>query len=355
MRRLGLSPIVLTMVLAMLPLAVGGSTVRPRRSLQKGITYVTWWPGGYSRPEVSDSLVDLASTGAGWISVIVTGYQDGISGTSIGTTSDTPTDDDLAHVISRAHELGLKVMLKPHVNLLDDPAHWRGQIGKDFSTDAEWEEWFDAYEAFVEHYAELAERHEVDQFCVGTELGTTVHRVEDWRALIAGVRARYGGPITYAANHSGEEVGITWWDAVDYIGVDAYYPLTDEYDPTLDELREAWTPIVTALARLSAEWDRPILLTEIGYCSVDGANRSPWDCWLNGGPSDLQEQADCYEAAFESLFNQPWFAGMFWWEWITDPTVGGPDDANYTPRGKPAEDILLVWYGTEQRTAVPAR
>lgn len=37
------------------------------------------------------------------------------------------------------------------------------------------------------------------------------------------MRAVYTGEITSSANWGGEESGKSWWDAVDYIGVDAYY------------------------------------------------------------------------------------------------------------------------------------
>jgi hypothetical protein len=59
---------------------------------------------------------------------------------------------------------------------------------------------------------------------------------------------------------------------------------------------------------------------------------------------DLQEQADCYQAAFAAVSDEPWFAGMFWWDWSSDPTVGGALDDGYAPFGKPAEDVLRAWY-----------
>ncbi len=70
----------------------------------------------------------------------------------------------------------------------------------------------------------------------------------------------------------------------------------------------------------------------------------PWD-WQIGGTVDLQEQADCYQAAFESLNRQPWFGGIYWWSWSPDPYEGGPADDGYTPHNKPAEDVLRAWLG----------
>jgi hypothetical protein len=345
-RRFWMFAVISTVLL--LVLAVQRLNTRAESSMQKGISYVAYESNAYLQPDADLSLEGIASTGANWIAVSVIGYQDTISSTAIFTTTATATDADLIHVIAQAHSLGLRVMLKPHVGILGGPNRWAGQIGQEFTTEAEWSAWFASYRSFVEHYADLSEIYGADQLSVGCELVSTTHRAGDWRALIAGVRARYGGPIAYAANHSGEETSITWWDAVDYIGVDAFYPLTDKNDPTLDELKAAWAPHVSALADLSATWDRPILFTEIGYRSLDGTNQYPWN-WQGEGTIDFQEQADAYQAAFESVWDQPWFAGMYWWEWGTDPFQGGPCDDGYTPHDKLAEDVLRAWYGGPPR------
>jgi hypothetical protein len=315
---------------------------------QKGISYACWWPGLYSLPESDASLAHLMETGANWISLIVTCYQDNIGSTRISANESTPTDADLISVLEKAHALGLKVLLKPHLDLWDDPSHWRGQIGLSFKTETEWAEWFASYRSFIEHYADLATSHGADQFCVGCELESTTHREGDWRRVVAGVRSRYSGPLLYAGNHSGEEARIAWWDAVDVIGVDAYYSLANKNNPSLAELKAAWTPKVAALASLAAKWQKLIILTEIGYRSLDGAASHPWD-WQISGKVDLQEQADCYLAVFESLYNEPWLSGIFWWSWGPDPFEGGPEDSGYTPHDKPAEDVLRAWYGGQPR------
>jgi cellulose synthase/poly-beta-1,6-N-acetylglucosamine synthase-like glycosyltransferase len=101
----------------------------------RGISYVAYWRNLYSSPQSDQSLALLAATGANSVSIIVTCYQETITSTEILclTDSQTPTDDDLRHVIARAHQLGLAVMLKPIIDLSNDPTHWRGEIG--FGTD----------------------------------------------------------------------------------------------------------------------------------------------------------------------------------------------------------------------------
>jgi hypothetical protein len=315
---------------------------------QRGMSFAAWWPGLYSSPDADQALSELREAGPDWISLIVTRYQDTIASTTIYSAPGTPTDDDLVHVINQAHSLGMKVMLKPHLDLANDPTHWRGDIGVGFS-EADWIAWFISYKDFINHYAQLAQAYGADQFCVGTELVSTEARAADWQSVIAGVRGLFTGPITYAANQ-GSEGALSWWDKLDFIGVDAYYPLTNKNNPTLDELKAAWAPLVAGLKTLSEYWGKTILFTEIGYRSQDGANQHPWDFQI-GGTIDLQEQADLYRAVFESVFNQAWFAGIFWWSWEPDPLQGGPCDMGYSPHDKPAEDILRLWYGASPRPA----
>jgi len=318
------------------------------RPAQNGIGYVSWWPGEYSHPDSDLSLTNLRATGATWISLLVTWHQDTCSSTTIYAGRSTPTDADLAHAISTAHRLRLKVMLKPHVDPADD--QFRGLIA--FDSEAEWAAWFDSYRQFIYHYADLAQSNGVEQFSVGCELDATTPRTSEWRQTIAGVRARFDGTLTYACNAEWE-VLVEWWDALDYIGVDAYYALTNRDAPTLQELKTAWVPHVSVLRALAARWGKPILLTEIGYCSKDGANRRPYD-WETPGDVDLQEQADCYRAAFESFNRQPWLAGMYWQDFSVDPFHGSECDTGYTPHNKPAEDVLRAWYGAAPRpTAMP--
>jgi hypothetical protein len=187
------------------------------------------------------------------------------------------------------------------------------------------------------HYATLARVTGAEAFVVGTELQGTSGHASEWRGIIRAVRLLYPGMVTYAANH-GEETSLQWWNALDAIGVDGYYALTQENDPTLTQLHDAWRPIVKQLAALATRWQRPVLLTEIGYQSRTGTNQAPWGA--NTTTVDLQEQANCYQAVFDAFTGQPWFLGMFWWNVLPRRDQGGPSDTDYTPIGKPAASVL---------------
>jgi hypothetical protein len=155
---------------------------------------------------------------------------------------------------------------------------------------------------------------------------------------VADLRGRFNGPLTYAANHGGEEESITWWNDLNYIGIDAYYPLESSSHDF------GWSKYLTQLSALSVRWNNePILFTEIGYRSIVGSPRRPWDSTLSGDVS-TETQAAAYDAAFHALASEPWFAGMYWWVWSPE-IPNGPRDGGYSPQGKPAEEQLIDWYG----------
>lgn len=307
---------------------------------QEGMSFVGWDREAYDGLQAERSMENLAATGAEWVSIVVTRYQATYRSTEIVATGRTPSDAGVVHMIDTAHALGLSVMLKPHLDLSNDPSHWRGDIGDGFGP-VRRAAWFDAYRAFVLHYASIAARHGVEQFSVGCELEGMTGRARAWRDIVRAVRSEFAGTLTYAA-WPGEEHRITWWRAVDLIGVDAYYPLTDRLDPSVAQLIAGWAPREEQLAYLSSAFGRPVLLTEIGYVSQDGTNRIPYSWKV--GDLDLQEQADCYRAAFDALWNEPWLAGAFWWNWNANPNVGGPTNTGFPPFGKPAEDVLRSVY-----------
>jgi hypothetical protein len=321
------------------PIAVSNSA-----DFQKGLNYTSWQSGEYSSTESDRTISEkIKPLGVNWLALVVTCYQDTVSSTQIECkyNSKTPTDTDIKHVIQYAHSLGIKIMLKPHVDLGSDESHLRYQIT--FDNEDSWNAWFASYTLFIQHYAELAQQLGVEYFVVGTELQGTYQRDAQWRQVIQSIRQLYKGPLTYAATPGNEVTKLTWWDALDAIGVDAYYSLTQSYNPTVTELVNAWQPIVTMLGELSDRWRRPVIFTEIGYQSLAGTNQM--SSKVDTSTLDLQEQANCYQAVFEAFKGISWWRGVFWWAWDTTLDQGGPQNTGYTGKNKPAEDILRAYYG----------
>lgn len=310
-------------------------------NLQRGINFVAYEPEQYRLPSIEEDLKHLKSLGVNWVAVVVTWYQSELSSTVIAPVPErSAEDEDVVKLLRYLHKLEMNAFLRPMVDVSD--GHWRGEI--EFSSEADWAAWFQSYEAFLMHYAELAAREGVGLFSVGVELEGTVQQEREWRQLIGRVRRVFAGPLLYSANWDGFQ-NVPFWDALDYVGIDAYFELDTDPDSELtpDVLAAAWSPWVEPLEAFAAGVSQPIVFTEIGARSVQGASRRPWD-WLREAPISLEEQANYYEAAFQVFWGRPWLAGLYWWAWLPDPKRGGADDDGYSPRGKPAEEILKSWY-----------
>jgi hypothetical protein len=306
-------------------------------SVQQGADFTGWATDAFSGAKADNSLQALAAAGAKWVSINLVQFQTSTSSTSIFPTSGTVSAASLTSIIKRAHALGLNVSLKPMVDTLSGV--WRGEIGQTF-TPAQWTAWFKSYDKFMLRYAELAQSLGVQQLVVGTELQEASSHASNWVSLVNAIRVKFKGSLTYGANWNYEAENITWWNHLNYIGVDAYYPL----DPTQPDY--GWQEYLTQLSALSESFNNePILFTEIGYMSTAGTLSDPGNYALAGtGPVDLTEQADAYQATFEAIQSEPWLAGIYWWSW-SPSNIDGATDGGYSPQNKPAEQVLTSWYG----------
>jgi hypothetical protein len=317
---------------------------------QKGLSYSCWSNHDFGSSVSDESLRLLTETGTEWIALCFSWIQSNTTSHDIHlSSSGTPTPESLKHAITTAHGLGLKVMLKPMVEAVEREEAlpypvWRGEIQPS-------NEWFESYSEFINFFAEFAEENGVELFSVGCEYKATTGEKEQWETVIQGVRERYSGPIVYSADWTNYQ-NIEWWDSLDYVGIDAYFLLSVlKYDPTFDELKNAWTNYADEIETWLSTVNKPVIFTEIGYRSGDGTNMCPSNYWSDM-PVDLQEQRDCYEAAFQTLWNRSWFYGFYWWTWTYNPEEGGLNDSSHTPQNKPTQQLITQWYSRERQVAV---
>lgn len=236
------------------------------------------------------------------------------------------TDNGIEELSALARSIGLKVFLKPQVS---------GAASVRLEGFGERERWFAQYLAFIEHYARLANRIHADLFCVGVEYEQISRFQNEWRQIIRRVRSVYPGPLVYAANFGTEFENLEFWDELDYIGLDNYYPLPDDLS-TED--------VVRRVERVQEKFKRPIIFTEVGFPSGEKPNREPWSEGFHGYAP--REQALCYEAVFKAFYGKPWFQGMYWWKIGSDSSgyVRSPESSTLSPWMRPAMDVLAKWY-----------
>ena len=281
--------------------------------------------------------------------------------------------------IALARAQGLKVMLKPHLTIgwdmsswlrpevdfedslsriqytlsarefvssqqskVEGKGSWRGVL---MTSEEDWPTFEEGYTDFILDYAQIADSLGVELFCIGTEMKrTALEKPEFWRRLIKKVRAVYQGPLVYAANWDSYNQ-ITFWDELDYIGVDAYFPLSEAARPSLDEMKEAWINRKNDLLQLVRQYKKPMLLTEWGYENEDYVGAEPWIMGRYkdaGSQTNEEAQAQAYQSFFETVWDEPWMKGVFVWRWSPGKQAG--TIPNYSPRGKLAEKELQRWF-----------
>jgi hypothetical protein len=297
----------------------------------------------------------IQSTNANYVAITIEWFMPTASSTTIAADpTNSATDAQLIAAIQQYHNLGIKVVLKPHVDVAGYGT-WRGEI-----TPSPVSAWFTSYQAYITHYAQLASTYNVEGLSIGTELKTmsVAANLSYWQTLISAVRADYSGPIMYGANSSGcgdEYSTVSFWSLVDIIGVDGYFGLTGQDDPTVAQIESGWTDststitgvgcnAVAALQNLHSQYNKPVVFTEVGYESSMGTNEEPYAQISNG--YDPTEQEDCYTAFFDVWSpNSSWMEGVFWWD--LQLPVPGASDQSWVMYGKPAGTVVLPqWFGS---------
>ena len=237
--------------------------------------------------------------------------------------------------IARAHQRGLQVLLFPIVWVeTRSPGQWRGTL-QPRNVDA----WWRAYEHFIIHYARIAATTQAAWLSIGSELGSTETWRDRWFHLVGRLERIGRFKMLYSANwdHFSQ---VSFWRRIDAIGVNGYIPLTTDTNATEQTMTTAWAQAAANLTQLAKRTNKPLILTEVGYLSRDGAAVAPWN-YTQRAALDLEEQRRAY-AAFSAI----WLArhdlsGVIFWDWNGH---GGIKDRGYTPRGKPAEAVVRRFF-----------
>ncbi|MBU0683484.1 MAG: discoidin domain-containing protein [Candidatus Omnitrophica bacterium] len=307
------------------------------KSFQKGVVYTSWMAEELLLSASDLMLAKLKKSGFDTVAIMVPAYQDDLDSANIYTNDvpngDTPTEEALKHAVEVCHKLGLRVMIKPHVDPRTDEA--RINIRPSSA-------WFDSYEEFILRYACFCQENNVEMFSIGTELEATTFETwaKRWNQVIDKVKENYEGVLTYSANWT-EYKEVPFWDKMDFIGIDAYFPLTETNNPTKDQLKRAWEDKADEIDGWLVEKglvEKGLLFTEIGYPSSDGANRQPWVAITS--VEDEQEQADCLSAMFEVMLQRPWFKGYYIWQYFPQERWS---PLGFTVKGKKAEQVINSW------------
>lgn len=301
------------------------------------IAGMTWgWvgtPGTWATAEADHSLELLSQSGCTWVALAYAAVQDTAQSTEIPFETTTVSNDEVRWAIRQSHEYGLKVCLKPVVNVADGT--WRAHIGflsPDVPGEPTWAQWFASYKRFILHAAQIAQEEGADMLCVGCEMVRTDAREAEWRDLIAAVRETYTGTITYNCDKYQED-RLTWWDAVDVISSSGYYP-SGEWEQQLDRIE-----------KVIEREGKPFFFAEAGCPSREGSAARPNDWTLEGRASET-EQADYFREMFAATERRAWVGGFLLWDWPADlyAASDAAENRDYCPYGKQAATVMRDYY-----------
>jgi len=302
------------------------------------------------RLEDTTDLQFLHDLNLNWVTLVPWGYQEDYDSPEVVHSSGdsleiTKKDERWISRIKQVRKEGFKVFLKPHIWITDaSPGKWRSEIYP--KSKEEWVSWEASYREFILRYARVAELARAEMFCIGVELLRVATEQPDFfRELIVEIRAIYSGELTYAANWYEEYERIAYWDQLDYIGVQAYFPLAKKRNPSVKEVSHGWNKFCGHMETLSQKTEKRILFTELGYKSTSDSAIEPWK-WMEHvegleGLNSHETQANCYEAFFVTVWDKDWFAGVHLWqlnpEYVEEEMN---DNSDFTPQNKPAELII---------------
>ncbi len=331
----------------------------------RGMSLPSWWNGTYRGERFANSLADLRRLGFNAVAIIPTQFLKSVEATDIYASEQSESIENVAHAAKLAGEQGLRVMIKPHL-------HVKGYSQPPQSINPpDRDAFFGNYRAFIRRYAELAQATGASSFAVGAELSqlTGPANRDHWLRVVDDARRHYRGPLVYAANW-GEDQTVSFWDAVDYIGIDMYAPMAMATPPgagatpvSREAIIERWTKApatpdgpgiygrsayVDLFRETAAKHGKKVLFTEIGVRSVEGALARPWEHEKTYAFADFNVQTAFYEALMQIACeqNDGWLAGMYLWGWRVDAPPEGKDwIADYSIENKPASGVIKRYFG----------
>ena len=343
------------------PLPSPTPTLVPVSDFMKGVWFADWGlgPGVYTKDGTTVLKDIILPLGANWIAIqsecLLNFQQPSKMDCTAGDSS--LSNGEITIAVQIAHSLGFRVAFLPTIltvqNEPDASDTWSGDM--DFGSNQKaWSDYFGAYTQNILHFSKLAEQDHVDLLMIGGEQNYAQKQEVYWRTMISQIREIYHGPLTYEAIGNSLS-SVKWWDAVDYIGWNAYFTFSNSTHPSYDEVRNNWVALFNSAKSETNKWNKPLIITEIGYQSLKGvAEYGPTG--VTPEQLDVEGQGVIYHGIIDALNEVgkgQWPQGMFWYDYNSNPLQGGMGDVNYTPHDKPAETYLRAFYANQPVTPLP--
>lgn len=358
------------------PVNITSTEIRPRQGeFKAGVEFQTHYdPSWIARMPVS--LKEIQSMGANWLVLPTTWTYTRQNPPVIEPVSgNDPLWFDIETMIEKAHAFNLNVAVFPTPHFSQEPEQWWAEASLDFPW---WQTWFDRYQEFILHHAELAQRQGAQALILGEDWlnpalpngvlengspsGVPADAQVRWRALIEKIRERYSGSLVWALPFpGGVDNPPPFLDLVDQIYVLwDMPPLAQNQDAPEAELHTTAAQYMDGLKDFQMELGKPLVLG-IAYPSADGGltgcikdpmQSDPEGCLnpdLLAPPNpdiapislDLKEQEQVYNAILVALNEREWIQGIVSRGYYPPVAL---QDKSTSVHGKPAGDVLWYWY-----------
>lgn len=288
-----------------------------------------------------------------------------------------PTLDEITQISKIAKSLGLSVILKPQANTMDAQFGTNGTLpdniyssstGPKFDANTFLSQWA----TYMSSVAKVAQQVGAVGIVIGTENAgfDTTQYLTQWQKVVDNIKQSFTGFTTYAAFRLSN---VALWKVVDIIGIDAYYPLTTNQNPTYSDALSGWTKnsigstlsilgsntsqvnIVSYLKNLSSQYNKPLYFSEFGGMAGNGVLSGNSGTGGNGNGISFQQQEYLYGSMYEALSlanSDNWFLGASLWQALSpydSPTTSqnfNPNISSFDIRGRLAGEITASWFGS---------
>jgi hypothetical protein len=345
----------------------------------KGFNYVSYYNGGYAN---ADSMPALITTGTNAVALAFEYGIDVDNSTVYADSNYTDSASVIASTIAEANSRGLNVMVRPLIDFLAPSKIGTYSVGDWRSTynPTNAATFFASYKSMIVSVAQLAQANGAASLSIGVELDQLTGPAYQsyWTDIIIAVRAVFSGKLTYSSEWDdnvspwqgshGLPAGtgnlatqVSFWSQLDYLGIDAYPPISNAASPTVSQLVAGWTQVPTVSNTLATTGNQslisyfasvatatglPLIFTELGYESATDAASQPFGSSTNSYDPSLQ--SNLYAAFFEAWrqSGNDTLSGVYFWNWDPNAAEVGPaHGANFSPQGEPAQAVITANFG----------
>ena len=284
---------------------------------------------------------------------------------------------DISDQIQQGKLRGFNTAIYPQPGFLMDPTEWWQTAPRDFGW---WLVWFEQYQNFILHHADLAQRNQAAALIIGggdwilpalpggrlpdgSPSGAPADADARWKNLIGDIRSRYNGPLIWALPIENITEAPDFVSDVDMIYVTVDTALSQELNAPPEDLeKEAGRLLDMKVLPIHYLFNKPVLISleypsadgATAGCVIDGQGCAGQGALTAGQPDqagitlDLEEQMAAYSAWLNAVNVRDWINGIYAGGYYPPAAL---QDKSYSVHGKQVESLLEGYF---QKWSPPA-